>query len=204
MPITYRTATENDSERIDEFIRLNFVPDEPLLRSWQDRKKTPKEETNLEFSEIIQSGLSTIAEDAKGTIVGVRISKSMKTFCSPKHHRDNELVKLLDFIAAKADVFNTFNVDRYVKGFLLCVHQNHRQKGIATSLYTENMKLAKQLDYPLYVCDCSNKFTTMACEKLQMVKVYELPYKDYVSNDGRPIFQVDFPHDKITVFAKVL
>lgn len=205
MPITYRTATEKDAEKIQQFIQLNFVSDEPLNRACKNIKLTSRQEKTDNFKEIIQSGLSTIAENAEGTIVGVRLSKSMSSLCSPSKHTNNKLLKLFDFIAAKADVFNTFQVNRIAKGYLLCVHQDHRQKGIAAGLYVENMKLAKQLDYPLYVCDCSSKFTALACEKLQMTKVYELLYKDYVSDgDGKPIFQVEAPHDKIIVFAKIL
>lgn len=201
--ITYRTATEEDINQIDELIQLHFVPDEPILRSWHlpQRKKNDKKRSGL--CELVLSGLSTIAEDAEGTIVGLRVSKSMETL-DTQHDDDNELLKLFNFIAAKADVFNTFEVDRIVKGVLLCVHRDHREKGIATRLYVENMKLAAQLHYPLYVSDCTNKFTSLACEKLQMTKVYELFFKDYVDGDGQPIFKVAYPHDKITVFAKRL
>lgn len=209
MTIIYRTATSEDTKKIREFIRLNFLPDEPILSSWQrskEKEERSDEEKELEFSKILQSGFSTIAEDTineNTIVVGVRVSKSIKK-SDPISKPPNEVFELFDFIASKADVFNTFQVDRIVKGILLCVHRDFRGRGIATRLYTENMKLAGRLDYPLYVCDCSNKFTILACEKLQMTKVYELLYEDYVDSSGQPIFKVAHPHDKVTVFAQRL
>ncbi|KAL5291799.1 hypothetical protein ACFFRR_010905 [Megaselia abdita] len=151
-----------------------------------------------------------MAVDAQGNIAGVRLAypKTPSDIKPPPKQTPTEnFDRMMDFLAllgVRAEVFKKFNVDNSLHSMLLCVDKSYRGQGVGLKLYAENMKLGKQLGYPLYVCDCTSLFSAKLCEKLEMTKVFEMNYNEYCDENGNAIFHKVPPHDMARVYAKLL
>lgn len=204
--LTYRTVEEKDSLSVKTFLRENFYTDEPLSTN----SDLPTEEQQQEAIDAIELGCSTIALDQQGNIAGVRLAVPKEpadikppSKQIPTAHFDR-LMNFLALLEFHADVFTKFNVDKSIYSIMLCVDKSYRGQGVGLKLYEENMKLAKSLGYPLYVCDCTSLFSAKLCEKLEMTKVLEMNYNEYCDENGNEIFHKVPPHDMARVYAKLL
>lgn len=205
--LTYRKMEETDSEAVRIFLRENFFTDEPLTQS---SGQLPTEEAMGRPVEVVKLGCSTIAVDSQGNIAGVRLAypKGPADVKPPSPQIPTDIFdRTMDFLVLlgfRADVFGKFNVDKAMKGMMLCVGRSYRGQGVGLHLYAENMKLAKSLGYPLYVCECTSLFSAKLCEKLEMTKVLEMNYNEYCDENGNAIFHKVPPHDMARVYVKLL
>lgn len=206
--LTYRKVELSDSEAIRKFLRENFYPDEPLNQSTGSH--LPTEEQQDGPISVIKLGTSTVAVDPEGQIAGVRLAypKRPADVKPPSQKIPTENYdRMMDFLAllgVRAEVFRKFNVDTSMHSMMLCVDKKYRGQGVGLKLYDENMKLARALGYPLYVCDCTSLFSAKLCEKLGMTKVLEMNYNEYCDENGNAIFHKVPPHDMARVYAKLL
>lgn len=204
---TFRIANESDKECIGKFLLEHFFNDEPICRS---ENATIDDISLGKILKCIDSGTCTIAEDADGNLAGLRLAmpktpedvKSMNVK-NPKKTIDRMWRMVYD-IAVAANAFERYGVDKIMQSMVLSVDGKYRGKGLGTQLYAENMKLAKDLGYKVYVCDCTSLFSAKACLKLGFETIFEIAYSDYKNDKGVQIFKPNAPHDKIRVLAKVL
>lgn len=51
----------------------------------------------------------------------------------------------MDYVSELADLFNYYNVDKYLSEYGLCVHPDYRQRGIATEMLKARAPFLKAL-----------------------------------------------------------
>uniref|UniRef100_T1GGC1 aralkylamine N-acetyltransferase n=1 Tax=Megaselia scalaris TaxID=36166 RepID=T1GGC1_MEGSC len=206
--LVYRKVEESDTDAIRNFLRENFYVDEPLNQS--TGSNLPTEEQQEGPISVIKHGSSTVAVDSQGNVAGVRLAypKVPADIKPPSQQIPTaNFDRMMDFLAllgVRSEVFKKFNVDTSMHGMLLCVDKKYRGQGVGLKLYSENMKLAKSLGYPVYVCECTSLFSAKLCEKLEMTKVLEMNYNEYCDENGNAIFHKVPPHDMARVYVKVL
>lgn len=204
--ITYRLAESKDEPSVLKLLREHFYTDEPLSKS-QGYHDAADEQFAIG---TIKFNTCTVAE-CDGHIVGFRLAypsnKDNQVAAAYNGRPNTAFEKLMGFVCAlerKSNVFARYQVDTVMQGHMLCVHSDFRGKGIARRLYEENMELAKQKGFPVYVCDCTSLFSARLCEKLGMEQTATMEFHEYCDENGKPYYSPEPPHDYARSYAKRL
>lgn len=205
--ISFRIGTESDKARVKVFLKEHFFVDEPICKS----ENAAIDEGSLDkIVRCLEFGTCTLAEDSTGKLIGVRLAKPRTpedvdnlNIDIPKTTLDRMWRMVYD-LALNANTFERFGVEKIMHSMVLGVDKDYRGKGLGTQLYKENMKLAKELGYTVYTCDCTSLFSAKACLRLGFDIIYEIAYTDYKDEKDVQIFRPSPPHDKLRVLAKVL
>lgn len=205
--VTFRVGSSKDKEKVAEFMKKYFWVGEPICKS---ENLVVSDDVNSEAVSILDLGTCTIAEDSDGNLVGIRLAEprvpedvEKKKVESPQNTLD-KLGKLVYDLAIGAKVFETYEVNKAMYSAALAVDEKYRGKGLGKRLYEENMKLAKSLGYPIYVCDCTSAFSAKACANLGFTEIYEIVFEEYKDESGKPALKPDPPHERAVVYVKVL
>lgn len=205
--VNFRVGTSEDKPKVAQFMKKFFWPGEPICKS---ENLVISDEINDEAVSILELGTCTIAEDEAGNLIGLRLAEprvpedvEKKKVENPQNTLD-KLGKLVYDLAIGAKVFEKYNVDKAMYSSALVVDEKYRGKGLGKKLYEENMKLAKSLGYPIYVCDCTSAFSAKACANLGFTEIFEIVFKDYQDENGKPVLHPDSPHDRAVVYIKIL
>lgn len=204
--ISYRLAEEKDEPGVLKLLREHFYTDEPLSKfdGYHDL-------ADEQFAVgLIKLRTSTVAE-TNGEIIGVRLAypnQKENLVCEAFNKKPttayDRLFGFVNALQVKSDVFNKYQVDTVMQGHMVGVNRNFRGKGIAGKLYEENMKLAKQKGFPVYVCDCTSLFSAKLCEKIGMEQIATMEFNEYCDENGNPYYNPDPPHDLARSYAKRL
>ena len=101
----------------------------------------------------------------------------------------------------KANVFERFGVSKTIHSHLTAVDSSCRGKGVGIRLRKALMALGRERGYSLMTVDCNSFYSGRQCEQLGMECVNEIYYKDYKNEEGRPIFNVKYPHERARAFV---
>lgn len=204
--LVYRAYKKEDYSNVKEFLIENYYPHVPILQAVGLTQ--PSDEQQEVILQVLDLGCTTVCVNDSSEIVGIRIAYPRK-FSDIEKPDENEsgLGKILTFVhylAVKSKVYELYNSKEIVNGMALCVAENYRGRGIGFKLYQENMKLAKDLGYKVYNCDCTSFYSIAICEKLGMTELFKIKFSDYVYENGKQILDVKKPHVETKVFAQVL
>ncbi|XP_034945523.1 dopamine N-acetyltransferase-like isoform X2 [Chelonus insularis] len=215
MDYTIKKIEPKDKPEVLAFLKRFFFRDEPLNDSIQ---LIPEGETscppleNYSMSSI-EENLSLMAVSSSGSIVGVLLNG---TTVAPEdseepdfikecdHQKFRKILKLLHHVDREANVVKRYPGKKILDIKIISVDNNWRGKGIAAELFKKTMKIAKELNYDYVRCDCSSHFTSKLCKRLGFEEIFELKYKDYVDQDGKPVFTPAPPHDSISTCVSKL
>ncbi|KAL5292108.1 hypothetical protein ACFFRR_011113 [Megaselia abdita] len=204
--IVYRPAEKKDEQGVLEFLREHFYTDEPLSKNdgYHDT-----EDEDFAIGLIIE-GTSTVA-DLNGQIIGVRLAypnhkdeQVSAAFNKTPTTAYERLFGFVNILETKSKVFERYQVDSSMQGHMLGVRRDLRGQGIAKRLLEENMKLAKEKGFSVYVCDCSSLFSARLCEKVGMEQTATMEFNEYCDENGNPYYNPDPPHDLARSYAKRL
>ncbi|KAF5282077.1 hypothetical protein FQA39_LY00602 [Lamprigera yunnana] len=204
---TIRLATVDDRDSIMDHLKAYFFREEPVNASINliDSLKHLPESANISVK-VLQDGVSFIAIDEYGEIVGVSLNSLRTRFkneekieiCNPLLE---EIFKLFDYVDHEADIFHRYpNIDKFISIHIISVSSAWRNRGVALELVYATRQMAKELSIPLIRTDCTSYFSKRLFEKLGYHCIYAKGYNDYLRS-GKPIFTPKPPHKEIAVMV---
>lgn len=109
----------------------------------------------------------------------------------------------MDFVDSKFDIFSFYpNIESFVDGKILSVDPRYRGHGIAGVLTDKTIEYMKQHQIEIFHIQCSSHFSARVCEKLDFNEVFQLPFSDFVDDDGKQILCPEKPHVAARIFTK--
>uniref|UniRef100_A0A0N7Z8J1 aralkylamine N-acetyltransferase n=1 Tax=Rhodnius neglectus TaxID=72488 RepID=A0A0N7Z8J1_9HEMI len=194
---TIEIMKQEDEREVYDLLARSFFKDEPL--SCDD--EPPKFE-DVHALKAIYQGYSVKAVDAQGNIIGVSInidfSKFKKFTDFPKTERLEKIFALMDYIDQHVN-----RPPGLLDGHIITVDAAWRNKGIAKELCEKTEKLAKEAGFSGMNSLCTAVYTRMIGEARGFKCIYSMKYKDYVDQNGRPIFNTKPPHNEVSVCIKL-
>lgn len=212
--IIIRTAVKSDIDEIFEFLVTQFN-DSPFELAHPDKSERKKDDVTLNaILESIEKELVLLAtETSTETLAGIMIARpadtmfadNFKTAASRSEDQKRaDFLKLLAYVADKANVFEKFSVDQSFYIHILSVHRGYRGKRIAQRLFESAIDLAKSKDFELVHVDCSSSFTSKIANGLGMELISTVTFDEYNDHLGSTLFVPHPPHMEIKTFAKKL
>ncbi|XP_050433453.1 arylalkylamine N-acetyltransferase 1-like isoform X2 [Adelges cooleyi] len=200
--------TSEDRQAVIEFLKKFFYRDEPLnnaLGLMDDAKAIVKLEAYC--NSLLDSGLACKAVSKDGHLIGVILNGVKCKF--DKHEDDTEddtkfklIMTFLKKVDNEANVFGQYpNVCRILYIDTVSVDDKYRGKGVCKALIDKTRELAFKNRCSMVYIECSNYFSAKAAEKLGFQCIYTLSYKDYLNDQGQPIFNPPPPHTHSRVYV---
>lgn len=212
LKLHFEIATLNDYQRILEFLRKEFYPDETITLAHPIPGVTRDDEafsmSHLENGVVLMAFPSK--EELDG-IVGVLIAGPITEICEDTLNSEKvetrkwaDIVKLLTFIEEKADVCQRFQVTRSLHIHVVAVHKQFRGNQIGRKLFQKCFEVAEKLLFQLISVDCTSSYSSKVAEQLEMEFVSEVTYDEFHKYTKEIIFKPDPSHSNIKTFIKKL
>jgi arylalkylamine N-acetyltransferase len=161
----------------------------------------------------IPDGCSFKAVNSDGEIIGVFLSGVIKkptTDTEPcslasktDHQKFKKIMGLMDLIDTKFDIFSLYpSIDCFVDGKILSVDPKYRGLGIAGQLTDKTIEFMKQNKIQIFHVLCTSHFSARVCEKLEFTEVFQLPFSEYLDDEGKQILCPEKPHVAARIFTK--
>ena len=205
-----KRANKEDNEDILEYVKENFLKNEPLARALI---KEEKPQLLMEvFRDLLDQGLSVVARRNVGNheVVGVCInSKSTKDSGKKlleysKKSDDLKLKKLLETLATIETESNLNEKLNEVEIFaleVLSVHENYWGQGVRKDLIRESFDVAGENKLHIVKANCVNEFSRVIAERFKLTKAWSESY-DTLLNQGeiKPFSFPEHPHHNAYVY----
>lgn len=210
--------SKDDKCRVLKFLRRYFFRDEPLNKSIQ---LIPEGEnsTCLELEEYcshtsFENNLSFMAVSTSGAIIGVLLNGKMDSpspsneepeyIRSCKNPKFKKILRLLHYIDKNVNADGRFQDVNVLEIRIISVDTNWRGKGVAKALIKKTIEIANEQGFHYVRADCTSLFSGKLCARFGFDAIYKLLYKDYVDENGKPIFSPAPPHEAATTYVKKL
>ncbi|CAH0554093.1 unnamed protein product [Brassicogethes aeneus] len=200
------TPTKNDYNEILNLMEKTYCKDEPTF-------KTLNIENPIQFLDLttkyLQEGLSYVAKCKNdGKIVGAMINTEytkVKREQRLKILQDPQYKKLLMFNEHTENLIDLSRVygDYVEKIFQIkfaFIQKEYGQKNITGNLAIHVRNFAKQSGYRFIITVTTSSYTAAVAEKLNFKKIVQIPYKDLVGQDNKPLFNTEYPHLMFRVY----
>ncbi|KYN39137.1 hypothetical protein ALC56_06563 [Trachymyrmex septentrionalis] len=208
---------KDDKLRVLKFLRRFFFRDEPLNQSIQLIPEG-EDSTCAELEEYccnasFENNMSLMAVSASGTIVGVLLNGKMDNplsneepeyIRSCKNAKFKKILRLLHHLDKSVNMGGRFRDLNILEVRIISVDTNWRGRGVGTILMGKTAEMAKEQGYHYLRADCTSVFSAKMCERLGYEQIYKINYKDYVDEDGKPIFSPVSPHVAAVSYVKKL
>ncbi|KAF5282073.1 hypothetical protein FQA39_LY00598 [Lamprigera yunnana] len=213
-PLQYniRIITEDDSDVLLHHLRTFFFKDEPLnvtikLIENESSRCYELEEYSLK---CIKDGISLMATTPSGKVIGVCLNgilkidepeEDEKECLNPKFKKILELLNYCGQEGTNALLEKYPKVKKMLFVKILSTDKAWRGQGVARELLEKTRYIGHEQGYNLMRVDCTSYFSARAISRLGFERVYELNYEDYKEN-GKPVFQTEYPHTSFTVYVQ--
>ncbi|XP_070143401.1 arylalkylamine N-acetyltransferase-like 2 [Drosophila kikkawai] len=203
--ISIRTMNLDDYKTVGPLLHGDFVNDEPILKSLKInvRPETIAIIDALHLS-MIEEGTSLVAveENHPERILGFVLAgaKTRKDMQEPnefprKLQPEVALIsQLLNDLEAKANIFESYKVDRILYSSVTFVKPKMRGRGLGTRLSQALMKVGRTKGFPLMMATCTSFYSARQKEALGMKCILWQNYADYKDEQGCVIFTPSAPH----------
>ncbi|XP_078038321.1 arylalkylamine N-acetyltransferase 1 isoform X1 [Augochlora pura] len=209
-------VTKDDKLRILKFLRRFFFRDEPLNHSIQLIPES-EDSTCLELEDYcststMENNLSLMAVSTSGTIVGVTLNGKMEPstedepeyIVTCKNPKFKKILRLLNYVDRNVNRDEQLRSLNTLEIRIISVDTNWRGKGIAKALLEKTMEIGKEKGFHIIRADCSSFYSGKLCARLGFEQIYELPYAEYVDEEGKPVFSPALPHAGVVTYIKKL
>ena len=190
-------ATEQDEERIAEYLRQHFFQYEPLNMGFEVPSNRPN--SAMKFLQCLKEGSSLMAITKSGLIIGVAINgeckrnhKTIKT--KPFHESYGRLLNFVDKVEENSDVWKRTGADTSLYIKILSVAPIAGGRGIGKKLVKLSIEIAKSKGFPFIWAMCSSHYSAKICRSLGMESIYRIKYKENKNEAGVPEFLPPAPH----------
>lgn len=107
----------------------------------------------------------------------------------------------MDLIDSKYDVFELYpDIELFVDGKIWAVDSRYRGHGIAGQLTEKTLEYMRENHIQIYQVLCSSHYSSRVCEKMNFTEVFQLPFHEYVDEDGNQILNPEKPHVAARIF----
>lgn len=208
--ITYDVVKEEDAENVLKLLKATFFQDEPLNCYI---KLGECKDLEVYCTKSISDGCSFKATNSDGEIVGVFLNGIIKKpspdeigeplASKTSHPKFKKIMALMDFIDTKFNIFDLYpDIKSFVDGKILSVDPKYRGLGIAGQLTDKTIAFMKANNLRIFHVLCTSHFSARVLEKMDFNEVFNVPYSDYVDEDGKQILCPEKPHVAARVFTK--
>lgn len=119
------------------------------------------------------------------------------------HEKFKKIMGLMDFIDSKFNIFSLYpDIESFVDGKILSVDPKYRGLGIAGQLTDKTIEYMKKNRVQIFHVLCTSHFSARVCEKLSFTEVFQLPFTDFVGEDGKQVLCPEKPHVAARIFTK--
>lgn len=208
--------TKDAELRVLKFLRRFFFRDEPLNHSIELIPEG-EDSTCLELEEYccsssFDNNLSLMAVSSTGAIIGVLLNGKLEEFheeepeyiTNCKNPKFKKILRLLRHVDKRVNANGQYRGLNVMEIRIISVDSNWRGKGVAKGLMEKSIEIAREQNFQVIRADCSSLFSGKLCARIGFEVVHELNYKDYVDEDGNPIFVPASPHKAIVTYVKRL
>ncbi|PSN56371.1 hypothetical protein C0J52_13971 [Blattella germanica] len=157
---------------------------------------------DLSYVALPKSGVAPLSVCLNGTFMAKDIGHLEKLAAHCQCKRTQRLLRFWAYLDRESELWNQYGVSRIFEIRILATDKRFRGRGIATALAKNSLNLAKELGFPLVRMDCTNHYSSLAAKRLGMDIAYSLKYSDYLTNNGRPIFDTPSPHQSATIYVQ--
>lgn len=207
--ITFRTATESEHDKVLQFLRQHFFPEEPINNAYPLKDDTMEEEfilTLLPLGNIILA-IDSSNERIAGLAMFGEISKSYSQESwdeseTTTNRKWRDILKFMSHIESKANVCERFGVAASLHLHGVTVDKEYRGRAVGKKLFNECFKAAESRNYRLVSADCSSVYSVHIAEAVGMECVSTATYDEYHEKVGDKIFNPIQPHVEIKTFVK--
>ncbi|XP_043591113.1 arylalkylamine N-acetyltransferase 1-like isoform X2 [Bombus pyrosoma] len=215
MDYQIQVITRNDKLKILNFLRKFFFRDEPLNQSVQllpEREAYTCRELEDYSLTCFENNLNLMAVLPNGTLVGVILNGKMDRSSNEepqfiarcRNPKFKKILKLLHYVDQNVNCDDKFQGLDILEIKIISVDSNWRGKGVGKALLERTLEIGKERGFHMARADCSSSFSGKLCTRMGFERIYELNYKDYVDEDGNPVFTPAFPHTEIVSYIKKL
>ncbi len=218
MAITYQLVTPEQFQEAIELYNTCYLPYDPVLKAVGCTVPS-----NLDRPMVLgylKQGLSWCAVDKiTGKMVGIRISHSQSVtdltdavptfddYIQRGWSRAWSSVWVLFSCALDfKKILTTYQEDKMMELFALCVHPDYKKRGIATELVKRNLDHAVKHGHTFAGVLCTSAYTQQLYEKQGFEKVKEVCYATYVDTRTNSFLfkDVEEPHKAAISYVKKL
>uniref|UniRef100_A0A1A9WFL7 aralkylamine N-acetyltransferase n=1 Tax=Glossina brevipalpis TaxID=37001 RepID=A0A1A9WFL7_9MUSC len=195
-----------DSERILEFLRIQYYPEEPLNAGIEPKRQEVADE---EYTmSMITHGLSLMAvqsipQNSKGHIVGAAIvgpkdaKEAEHLFDAAKKAESvkwSHMLQMLACVERDANVCELYKVQRVLHNHAIGVEANMRGKNVGARLIAEMIKVAKDANFEAITADCTSFYSAKLFERLGFECINTIYYDEYKDKNKQQVFRPEPPH----------
>lgn len=211
--LSYEPIKGSDIDMTLEFIKSNFYPEDPLCRSLKIGSSKNKSEVLIcdMLKESLAQGMSLMAYDADSKeIVGTCINNRNCPWDSQRLEEyakvaQDSNTKRLFFIWAllnrEANLHQELDVKSIFEVNFLTVKPQLYNRGIGMELARRSLSLGRDLNFSHARMDCTSDYSMKIAEKLGMKKLWDVPYKNILMQDGKtPLTLPEYPHTHGAVY----
>lgn len=197
-------AKQTDVNPILQFIEKNYFCNEPLCKCLQLSKKGVDSALEKYITQSLAEGMTIVAQQKseENEIMGICINRKSSKW---NGDRLEELAKEANYVNSKIIMHIWALLERepgmndYLKELaifnmtFLTVKNSLQSHGLATELTRRSLALGRDLSYKFARIDCTGLFTKNIAEKLGMERLWDVPYKNILSEDDRTPVAVPEP-----------
>ncbi|KFB37543.1 AGAP011168-PA-like protein [Anopheles sinensis] len=207
--------TEPWFPEVIQHLRRTFFADEPLNKA-VNLCRPGDGHTLLEKHSLssLRDGISVMAVTASGEIAGVVVngilygnddtSRALDTLATMDDDKFRKIFTLLYEENLKIDLFEQFSVEKIFEIRILSVDSKFRGQGLAKELMRKSEEVARTQGFRIMKTDATGMFSQRVASSLGFATRHEVLYDDYCDQDGRPVFHVGEPHDRLKIMYKAL
>uniref|UniRef100_A0A1B0B1E3 aralkylamine N-acetyltransferase n=1 Tax=Glossina palpalis gambiensis TaxID=67801 RepID=A0A1B0B1E3_9MUSC len=211
--IQIRLIKPEESERVLEFLRIHYYPEEPLNASIEPKRQ---EDADEEYTmSMVKHGMSLMAiepisQNLKDRIVGALIvgpkdaNEADNLFKAANRATTRKwlhMTQLLGCVERDANVCERYKVQRVLHNHALGVDNKMRGKNIGSRLITEMIKVAKDAKFEAITADCTSFYSAKLYERLGFECINTIYYSDYKDTNKLQVFRPEPPHTCIKTYG---
>jgi len=188
--IKFRIIQPDDFEQTVDLCSQVFANYEPMTKSFKINYKEFKTLAEPYCRKAIEDGLSIVATDSNGKVVGFVISEDLMTeppFLDEISDKFEPILTLLHELDSSYTSKNSFESGQILHIFLLGVQDEYKNHKIATTLVQENLKLAKSHDFSTSIAEATGLTSQHIFRKLGFREEVTFFYDSYTFQ-GEKIF----------------
>uniref|UniRef100_A0A1L8DBV7 aralkylamine N-acetyltransferase n=1 Tax=Nyssomyia neivai TaxID=330878 RepID=A0A1L8DBV7_9DIPT len=193
--LNYRVAVAGDEEKVLNFIRKHYYPEEALTIGISPKEPTKEDE---EFSlSCIPTGLSVVCEDSNKNIVGVLLCHEVDNSTLTERKISTESIEdpkwrtiltFLNYMEELTSICSRLNVTKGIQFSVLGVDPEQRGKSIGLKMMQKAAENALENKFMAIGSVCTSIFSARIAEKLGMECVASVPYSEWKNSEGKTIF----------------
>jgi ribosomal protein S18 acetylase RimI-like enzyme len=219
--IVFRTATVSEHDKVLQFLREHFFPQEPINSSYPIKDDSMEEEFILSLLPAgniilaIDSSSSTSTDSSNNKNNSTKIAgmlafgKITKSYSQESWDESEittnlkwrDILKFMSHIESKSNVCERFGVKEALHIHSTTVDKEYRGRSIGKMLFNECFRIAKERNFQLVSADCTSVYSIRIAKSLSMEHISTVTYDEYNEKIGFKMFNPVLPHTEIQTFV---